>query len=150
MRGGGGILRKKSYLNVISEKLKILPKKSEGGSGLPRRVTEEPIPLLPCRPRALGGGLSIYSLCLFITWWHNRVGLLVLDVLPPTSSNGFVQLGWGILPHHDRYQICPDVLWDSAPYRICPAYHSSWGIQTESLQPVKAGALYNFEYVQFH
>ena len=50
-------------MNEFSEKLQILPK---GGSGLQRRVTEQPIPLLPCSPRALGGGVSIYSLCLFL------------------------------------------------------------------------------------
>ena len=147
--GGGGTFTKEILFERNLWKTQDFAQKSEGGSGLQRRVTEQPIPLLPCRPRAPGGGLSIYSLCLFVTWWHNRGGLLVLDVLPPTSSSGSVQLGRGILPHHDRYRICPDVLWDSAPYRICPAYYSSWGIN-KSCPAMMARALYNLEYVQFH
>ena len=66
--------------------------------------------------------------CAFFLLGGTREGLLGCPP-PYIASNGCVQLGWGTLAHHDSYRICPDVLWDSAAHRICPAYHSSWGIQ---------------------
>ena len=95
MKNNGPKTHHFTFTHSLTTRLPRMAKTCNGTTNL--------IPLLPCRPRALGGGLSIYSLCLLFLVRHSG---RTLGCPPPYfASNGCVQLGWGTLAHHDSYRI---------------------------------------------
>ena len=84
-------------------------------------------------PAGEGWGILLFGVCpvplrngaLYRLW----VEYVQLHVSWGILSVWSVQFCWGTLRRHDRNRICPEVLGHSAIYRICPAYHCSWGNQ---------------------